>query len=75
MCGIVGVAGIERAAELAFLGLYALQHRGQEAAGITSASEDGRAHIHKANGLVVDGFDELVMRNGLPGRTALGHVR
>ena len=42
MCGIVGVAGMDRAAELAYLGLYALQHRGQEAAGISAADEHGR---------------------------------
>lgn len=73
MCGIVGVAGSERAAELAYLGLYALQHRGQEAAGICSMS-DGRAHLHKADGLVVDGFDDNMLRQ-LPGRVAIGHVR
>ncbi|MCI0432794.1 MAG: amidophosphoribosyltransferase [Gemmatimonadetes bacterium] len=73
MCGIVGVQGIERAAEVAFMGLYALQHRGQEAAGICSAS-NGRAHLHRATGLVVEGFDDEVIA-ALPGRTALGHVR
>jgi len=73
MCGIVGVAGIEDAAELTYLGLYALQHRGQEAAGISSAS-NGRAHLHKAQGLVVDGFDERILAE-LPGDVSLGHVR
>ncbi|MBI4519875.1 MAG: amidophosphoribosyltransferase, partial [Gemmatimonadetes bacterium] len=47
MCGIVAVSGIEHAAELAFLGLYALQHRGQEAAGICGV-QDGTARVHKA---------------------------
>jgi amidophosphoribosyltransferase len=74
MCGIVGVAGIDRASELAYLGLYALQHRGQEAAGISSVM-DGRAYLHKADGLVVEGFDDAVLRQELPGRVALGHVR
>src|SRR5688572_27788506 len=73
MCGIVGVSGIEHAAELVSLGLYALQHRGQEAAGIC-AIEDGRARVHKAAGLVAEGFDNAVLRD-LPGSTALGHVR
>jgi amidophosphoribosyltransferase len=73
MCGIVGVQGIDRAAEVAFLGLYALQHRGQEAAGICS-TENGHAWLHKATGLVVDGFDDAAIR-ALPGRTALGHSR
>ncbi len=73
MCGIVGVTGLEHAAEVAFLGLYALQHRGQEAAGIC-AFEDGTARLHKARGLVVEGFDDQVLST-LPGRTALGHTR
>jgi amidophosphoribosyltransferase len=73
MCGIVGVSNVERAAEVAFLGLYALQHRGQEAAGI-AAVRDGRATLHKAPGLVMEGFDDQVMRK-LGGRTAVGHTR
>jgi len=73
MCGIVGVQGIDRASEVAYLGLYALQHRGQEAAGICSTS-NGQAHLHKATGLVVDGFDDAVIRS-LPGRIAIGHTR
>jgi amidophosphoribosyltransferase len=74
MCGIVGVSGVERAAELAFLGLYALQHRGQEAAGICSIDDDGRATLRKEHGLVVEGFTDKVMAE-LHGRTAVGHVR
>ena len=73
MCGIVGVSGLERAAELVSLGLYALQHRGQEAAGI-AAVDGGRARVHKAAGLVAEGFDDDVLSN-LPGAMALGHVR
>jgi amidophosphoribosyltransferase len=73
MCGIVGVTNIDKAAELAFLGLYALQHRGQEASGI-AAVRDGRATLHKAHGLVVEGFNDPVMRT-LGGRTAIGHTR
>ncbi|MGH7444146.1 MAG: amidophosphoribosyltransferase [Longimicrobiales bacterium] len=74
MCGIVGVSGTDRAAELAFLGLYALQHRGQEAAGISAVDADGRTKLHKGDGLVVEVFNDQRLR-ALPGTTALGHVR
>jgi amidophosphoribosyltransferase len=74
MCGIVGIAGVERAAELAYLGLYALQHRGQEAAGISAVDAGGTARLQKAHGLVVEGFSDSTMQ-GLPGSVALGHVR
>lgn len=73
MCGIVGVSGIDHAAELTFLGLYALQHRGQEAAGIC-AVDDGSARVVKSTGFVSDAFDEISLRE-LPGRTSLGHTR
>lgn len=74
MCGIVGVAGIERASEIAYHCLYALQHRGQEAAGIAAVS-DGTARLHKAAGLVVDAFDDRTLRESLAGHIAIGHVR
>ena len=73
MCGIVGVSNIDKAAEVAFLGLYALQHRGQEATGI-AAIKDGVATLHRAHGLVVDGFNDDIMRT-LAGRHAIGHTR
>lgn len=73
MCGIVAVTGVERAAELAFLGLYALQHRGQEAGGI-AAIRDGRGTLRKTEGLITEGFDEAALA-GLPGPIALGHTR
>lgn len=73
MCGIVGVSNFDRAAEIAYLGLYALQHRGQEATGI-AAVQQGRATLHKAHGLVMDGFDEDLL-SGLDGRVAIGHTR
>jgi amidophosphoribosyltransferase len=73
MCGIVGVSGIDRAAELAFLGLYALQHRGQEATGI-SVVRDGRATLHKAHGTVSEGFNDQRLSH-MNGRVALGHTR
>jgi amidophosphoribosyltransferase len=72
-CGVVGISGIENAAELAFLALYALQHRGQESAGIV-AVQDEVAHSHRGMGLVSEVFDAETLR-GLPGRTAVGHVR
>jgi len=74
MCGIVGVAGAPDAARLAYLGLYALQHRGQEAAGISAITADGQARLHKAEGLVVEGFNDTVLGR-LEGDVALGHVR
>lgn len=72
-CGIVGIAGVERAAEQAFLALYALQHRGQESAGIC-AFQGGRARLHKGLGLVSEVFSAEVL-GALPGDQALGHVR
>ena len=72
-CGVVGVSGVPGASELAYLALYALQHRGQESAGIVSI-EQGRARLHKGIGLVADVFsaERLI---ALPGETAIGHVR
>jgi amidophosphoribosyltransferase len=72
-CGVVGLTGVERASEMAFLSLYALQHRGQESAGIC-AMHDGVARLHKRLGLAAEVFDAEALE-GLPGDTALGHVR
>ena len=73
MCGIVGVSNHKDAAKIAFLGLYALQHRGEEAAGIVSY--DGkRIYMNKATGLVADTFSEEAIKN-LKGKTAIGHSR
>jgi len=72
-CGVFGIYGHTEAANLAYLGLYALQHRGQESAGI--ATSDGRRlEIHKSMGYVADGFDEATF-NRLAGTSAIGHVR
>lgn len=72
-CGIVAVYNHPEAAKLTYLGLYALQHRGQESAGIVSS--DGRQlHTYKAPGLVADVFTEDALRK-LPGNMAIGHVR
>ena len=72
-CGVFGVYGHMEAANLAYLGLYALQHRGQESAGIASA--DGAViTFHKAMGIVSDIFSEEVLGR-LHGHAAIGHVR
>jgi amidophosphoribosyltransferase len=74
MCGVIGVSGIPEAARIAYLGLYALQHRGQESAGIVAVDHDGAARLHRAMGLVSDAFDEATLRE-LPGDVAVGHTR
>jgi len=75
MCGIVAVSGTPEAAKLAYLGMYALQHRGQEAAGIAAYDrESGVSHRNRAAGLVSEGFNEGVLA-GLPGDVAVGHIR
>ncbi len=50
MCGIIGVSGIPDAARLAYLGLYALQHRGQESAGIVAVDREGQATAASRHG-------------------------
>lgn len=72
-CGVCGIFGHEDAAKLTYFGLYALQHRGQESAGII-ASDNGKIAIHKAMGLVPEIFSEDILQ-GLPGSMAMGHVR
>jgi amidophosphoribosyltransferase len=74
MCGVFGVSGVPDAARLTYLGLYALQHRGQESAGIVAVDRDGAAHLHRGMGLVSDNFHEAEFRH-LPGDTAIGHTR
>lgn len=73
MCGVFGIHGHDEAANIAYLGMHALQHRGQESAGLVAADE-GRLRRHASMGLVSDTFsrDELAK---LPGNTAIGHVR
>ena len=72
-CGVCGIFGHEDAAKLNYFGLYALQHRGQESAGIV-ASDGKKVSIHKAMGLVPEIFSEDILQ-GLPGSMAMGHVR
>src|SRR5690242_19356496 len=72
-CGVFGIFGHPEASNLTYLGLYALQHRGQESAGIATA--DGtRVRVSVAMGEVADAFDQDKLRD-LPGRSAIGHVR
>ena len=73
MCGVFGVHGHPEAANITYLGLYALQHRGQESAGIVSL-RGGEHHAHRGMGLVADVFTERTLQK-LPGRSAIGHVR
>ena len=74
MCGIFGVSGVPEAAQLTYLGLYALQHRGQESAGIVAVNEEGEARAHRGMGLVNDIFSADVLR-ALHGDLAIGHTR
>jgi amidophosphoribosyltransferase len=72
-CGVFGIFGHPEAAKMAYLGLYALQHRGQESAGI--ASTDGaNVHVHKSLGHVQEIFTPDVIAQ-LPGLAAIGHTR
>lgn len=72
-CGLFGITGHDEAATLTYLGLYALQHRGQEGAGIV-AFEDGRMTAHRGIGLVADVFKPHRLQP-LKGPNAIGHVR
>ena len=73
-CGVFGIWGADTASAVVALGLHALQHRGQEAAGITSW--DGRAfHSHRAQGHVAGNFDKDDIIRSLAGQAAIGHVR
>jgi len=72
-CGVFGVYGHPEASNLTYLGLHALQHRGQEGAGICS-SDKRHLFIEKSKGLVADIFTEKRLKN-LPGDLAIGHNR
>ena len=73
-CGIFGIFGARKAAELTYLGLYALQHRGQEGAGIVSSNGE-RFHQHKGLGEVNEVFSNKDTLNQLKGDLAIGHNR
>jgi amidophosphoribosyltransferase len=73
MCAIFGIADHEEAANLTYLGLHALQHRGQEGAGIVSTDGE-KPFAHRQQGLVGDVFSQETLA-GLKGRSAIGHTR
>ncbi|MFW0883639.1 amidophosphoribosyltransferase [Candidatus Acidulodesulfobacterium sp. H_13] len=72
-CGVFGVYNNEEAPNITYLGLYALQHRGQESCGIAS-SDTNNIYFHKSLGIVNDVFKENTISQ-LKGRNAIGHVR
>ncbi|HMC78181.1 MAG TPA: hypothetical protein VKH34_13635, partial [Vicinamibacterales bacterium] len=72
-CGVFGIFGHPEAANLTYLGLYALQHRGQESAGICTADGE-KMRISRAMGHVAEAFDEDALE-ALPGHIAIGHTR
>ena len=73
MCGIFGIANHSDASQMTYLGLYALQHRGQESTGISSSDGD-QVYTHKSMGYVADVFSEDVITK-LKGLNAIGHTR
>jgi len=73
MCGIFGIFGHDQAAHLTYLGLHALQHRGQDSAGIVTSDGNG-LHSHRQMGSVADAFTAEVLCR-LPGTMAIGQVR
>jgi amidophosphoribosyltransferase len=73
-CGVFGIFGHPEAAAITALGLHALQHRGQEAAGIVTY-DNGRFHSERRLGLVGDTFSRAEVIERLPGNMAVGHVR
>ena len=74
MCGIIGIQNNSEAAMLAYMGLYAQQHRGQEGAGIVS-SDGSKLYRHMGQGVVADVFSDSNIFDGLLGESAIGHVR
>jgi amidophosphoribosyltransferase len=73
-CGIFGVYGAQKAAELTYFGLYALQHRGQESAGIVTSYQN-RLHIYRGIGQVSEIFSDKSTLENLKGKIAIGHTR
>ncbi|MCK4461910.1 MAG: class II glutamine amidotransferase, partial [candidate division Zixibacteria bacterium] len=73
-CGVFGVFGNAKAAELTYFGLYSLQHRGQESAGIVT-SDQGTIHLHKGMGEVSEVFGKEESIHKLTGNMAVGHTR
>ena len=75
MCGVCGIFGHDDAAALVALGIHALQHRGQAAAGIASYDNETGFHVERYPGLVDDNFTEPAVIGRLRGRRATGHTR
>ncbi len=73
MCGVFGITGHSEAARMGYLGLYALQHRGQESVGLASV-DGGAMFVERGMGYVADVLDEAAL-DRLPGRAAIGHIR
>jgi len=73
MCGVFGIHGHDEAANIAYLGMHALQHRGQESAGLVAVA-DGKPRRHVAMGLVSEAFNRDALAK-LPGAAAIGHIR
>ena len=73
-CGVIGIYGVEDAAGLAYYGLHALQHRGQQGCGIVTVDQDGEFKRVRGEGLVTEVFNEAKMAK-LQGKMAIGHVR
>ena len=73
-CGVFGIYGHADAARLTYLGLYALQHRGQESCGIVSAKDGRELRLERAMGHVAEAFDQSRL-DRLEGSSAIGHVR
>jgi amidophosphoribosyltransferase len=73
-CGVFGIFGHPNAAELTYYGLYALQHRGQESAGIAVCDHSGRFRVHRGMGLVPQVFNSDILER-LTGHSAVGHTR
>jgi amidophosphoribosyltransferase len=75
MCGVFGIHGHDEAANIAYLGMHALQHRGQESTGLVAVEVgEGQLRRHAAMGLVSEVFNREVLAK-LPGTVAVGHVR
>src|SRR5688572_31800939 len=74
MCGIFGVHGVPDATSCVHLGLYSLQHRGQESSGVVTVDEHGTARALRAMGLVSEGIDGRSLSE-LPGDASIGHTR
>ena len=73
-CAVFGIWGEQEAGRMAYLGLYAQQHRGQEAAGIVCLQKNGGHYEHKGFGLVGEVFQEEQLQK-MEGCAAIGHVR